>query len=149
MATSHRTEAQPVGIAVIENATVTVDAMAAVTVIATAIADIETAVEVVAATHPAILERTPPAARRVVTRVGVEAGVVIPADTHVVIGVEMETTTEEAATAPAPAPLTDPTALAEMTVAIARTATTAVEMMIVAPAPAAVTAPHVTPLRLR
>jgi hypothetical protein len=74
----------------------TVAVIPVATVIGSATADTETAVPAVTAIPPAMPEKTPPVARPGVTRVGVEAGAVIPADTRVVTEVETVTTTEEA-----------------------------------------------------
>lgn len=86
----------------------------------TAIADTEIAVAAVAATRPATREKTPPVARLGVTRVGVEAGAVILADTHVVTEVEMGIFTGET-TVPVLDPLTDTIVLEATTVGTAMT----------------------------
>jgi len=77
-------------------ATETGGAIPVATAIGSVTADTETAVEAVAATLPAMQEKARPVARPGATRVGVEAGAVIPADTHVVTEVETVITTEEA-----------------------------------------------------
>jgi len=94
-------------------------AMPAATATETETAGTETAVRIaVAATRPAMPERTRHAARPGATRVGGEAGAVIPADTHVVTEAEMATSTG-AATARAPDLLTGTTAREVMTDVIA------------------------------
>lgn len=116
-------------------------------------AGIETAVEIAAAaTRPVMQERTHHAARPGATRVGGEAGAVIPADTHVVTE-EVETAISTgAATARAPDLPTDTTAREAMTdvIVTATIAATAAAKMTGATAQTlAGTAPPATvPLRL-
>jgi len=107
-----RTEAGVPGLTVKASAIVTEPRVAVIPAVI-GNADAATAAPVDSAIHQAITERILHVARLEATRVGVEAAVAIPADTHVVT--ETATTTEEAVVAaPDPALQTVTTALAAM-----------------------------------
>ncbi len=104
MATPHRTAAIVDGTVARESANANATGITAETraeteidpAIGIATVDDGTAAVVATGTPPAIMARTLPVAMPEVTRVGVEAGVVIPADTHVVTEVETEIIIAEA-----------------------------------------------------
>jgi len=118
---TRRTEAPAVVTAAIETASATV--------IVNAIGTVDIAIEAVdgAATRPAITEKTHRAAMPEATRVGVEVGAAILADTHVVTEVEMAISIGAATAEAAPVPvlltaITVPAATTAVTAMIAATA---------------------------